>query len=98
MADVFFISHNFLETLQVSTCIQYNRNVRILETFGKLLIFKDGSPAIQTDEELKTSKLCWEHFTELFIIIRCTPHENSVVHHVIRDIVGVHSEGLQSIL
>ena len=30
------------------------------ETFGKLLISKDGSPAVQIDEEIKTSKFMME--------------------------------------
>ena len=40
--------------------------------------------------EIKTLKKIFE----LFIIICCTLEENNGIHHVIRDFVGIHREGI----
>ena len=54
------------------------------------------------EEEVKTSKVMMEAknlkiFSEPFVIIRCTQQENSGVSHKIRNFVGVHRKGLQSV-
>ena len=70
------------------------------ETFCKLLVSKDGSPAVRIDEEIKTSTFMngneklLKRFIELFIIIRLTLLENNDVHHVITYFVGIHRKGL----
>ena len=70
------------------------------ETFRKLLVSKDGSPAVRIDEEIKTSKFMngneklLKRFIELFIIVRLTLLENNDVHHVITYFVGIHRKGL----
>ena len=70
------------------------------ETFPKLLVSKDGSPAVRIDEEIKTSKFMngneklLKRFIELFIIVRLTLLENNDVHHVITYFVGIHRKGL----
>ena len=56
------------------------------ETFRKLLISKDDSPAVRMEEEIEASKFMKEkllkRFIELYIIIRNPLQENSSVHHV----------------
>ena len=75
---------------------------KIDETFHKLLNSKDGSAVIQIQEEIKTGKFMMEmknfkRVYELIIIIRCTLRENSGIHHLIPDFVGIHRKGLQRI-